>query len=245
MKNKQIPSLNITGNANASGGVYDKVKILGEGEVEGDLECSSYWCTGNCTINGNLKAASIRINGTSSLKGNLDVHKLNMLGQIDVDGNASIKELKLNGLANINHNLTGEKMNVKGAVMVKGNCEAETVMVKGSLTIDGLLNAGELNLEMSWPSSIREIGGEKINIRKGGYLKNMVKSLIGIFKFQPLASLTAETIEGDEVYLENTTAKVVRGNRVIIGPGCEIDLVEYQSDYEANKNSRVVSQKKI
>ena len=43
--------------------------------------------------------------------------------------------------------------------------------------------------------------------------------------------LTAETIEGDVVWLENTTAKVVRGKNVTVGPGCVVDLVEYAESY--------------
>ena len=38
------------------------------------------------------------------------------------------------------------------------------------------------------------------------------------------------TIEGDQVELEYTQAKVVRGKYVRIGAGCEIDRVEYSGD---------------
>ncbi|MCL6576409.1 hypothetical protein [Kyrpidia sp.] len=40
-----------------------------------------------------------------------------------------------------------------------------------------------------------------------------------------------ETIEGDDIYLENTRARVVRGTRVQIGPGCQIGLLEYSEDF--------------
>ena len=57
--------------------------------------------------------------------------------------------------------------------------------------------------------------------------------------------LNAEIIEGDEIYLENTKAKVVRGNRVTIGPGCDIDFVEYQNHFQCEKGTKVGSYKKL
>lgn len=44
-----------------------------------------------------------------------------------------------------------------------------------------------------------------------------------------------ETIEGDDIHLELTRARVVRGNNVSIGSGCDIDLVEYKNN-AANVN---------
>ena len=46
-----------------------------------------------------------------------------------------------------------------------------------------------------------------------------------------VGSLAAKVIEGDDIYLENTTADMVRGNKVKIGPGCQIGVVEYRDDF--------------
>ncbi|HZG57183.1 hypothetical protein [Paenibacillus sp.] len=40
-------------------------------------------------------------------------------------------------------------------------------------------------------------------------------------------ALRAELIEGTELDLEWTEARVIRGNRVRVGPGCIAELVEY------------------
>ena len=74
-----------------------------------------------------------------------------------------------------------------------------------------------------------------------------LKSLIK-FIFLSLAintGLCAETIEGDEIYLEYTKAKVIRGNNVTIGEGCEIELVEYKSLFEKSDKSVVIENKKL
>jgi hypothetical protein len=49
-----------------------------------------------------------------------------------------------------------------------------------------------------------------------------------------------DTIEGDDIYLEHTTAKVMRGDTVDIGDGCEIDLVEYRTDLKKTPDASVL-----
>lgn len=71
--------------------------------------------------------------------------------------------------------------------------------------------------------------------------------MFGLLKFfaADSAELSAESIEGDEIYLENTNARVVRGNNVTIGPGCEIELVEFKNDFRQLKGAKVNDSKKI
>ena len=38
-KRSTIGNLNITGSSTAAGGLYDRVKIVGEGIIEGDIAC--------------------------------------------------------------------------------------------------------------------------------------------------------------------------------------------------------------
>ena len=51
--------------------------------------------------------------------------------------------------------------------------------------------------------------------------------------------LVTDTIEGDDIYVEYTTAKTVRGNNVRIGDGCDIGLVEYKNSFELDKGSQI------
>ncbi|EGL83104.1 hypothetical protein CathTA2_1317 [Caldalkalibacillus thermarum TA2.A1] len=50
--------------------------------------------------------------------------------------------------------------------------------------------------------------------------------------FKPHYHLEAEEIEGDHIFLECTTAKIVRVSQIILGPHCEIELVEYKHIFE-------------
>ena len=57
--------------------------------------------------------------------------------------------------------------------------------------------------------------------------------------------LSCNLIEGDNVYLENTIAKTVRGNNVTIGPGCKIELVEYKNNLKMDDEVKVSTHKKM
>lgn len=57
--------------------------------------------------------------------------------------------------------------------------------------------------------------------------------------------LTAEVIEGDQLYLEYTHAEIVRGNTIEIGPGCVIKRIEYKTSLEVDESAKVDAQEKI
>ena len=59
------------------------------------------------------------------------------------------------------------------------------------------------------------------------------------------SGLSTNSIEGDDIYLEYTKAKAVRGNNIILGPGCEIELVEYKDNFKQDDTSEVETQRKI
>jgi hypothetical protein len=47
-----------------------------------------------------------------------------------------------------------------------------------------------------------------------------------------------ESLEGDNIYLEHTTAKVVRGKQAALVPECDIRLVDYQTSYKSHKTAK-------
>ena len=223
---KSIGDLKINGSGSSAGAKYNSVVVNGSGRIDGDLDCIYMKINGQCDVNGNVKADSVNVHGNTSIKGNLEAEKAKIHGTADINGNVSV-----------------EKAETYGSIDVKEDCNAEIFKIEGTFTIKGLLNAGELDLSLYGPSKVREIGGEKIKVKKKGKYDFLgLKSLI-----MPAGNkgLTVETIEGDDIYLENTQAKVVRGNNIEIGPGCEIELVEYKNDFKQDENSKIEANKKI
>ena len=84
---------------------------------------------------------------------------------------------------------------------------------------------------MYGPCKAREIGGERIAVRAGRKL--------GWFWMWHEKRLTADLIEGDDIVLEYTTAKVVRGRNVSLGEGCDVEVVEYTGTFSRADDAKV------
>lgn len=221
---KSVGDLKINGSGSSAGGEYNSIVVNGNGKIYGDLDGVYLNVNGQCTMEGNVKADSVKINGNSSIKGNLRAEKAKINGTADIYGNVSV-----------------DKAETYGSISVDGDCNAEVFKIEGTFEIEGLLNAGELELSLYGPSKAHEIGGEKITVkRKGKYDFLGLRYLIGSNK-----RLTAESIEGDDIYLENTQAKVVRGNNIELGPGCEIELAEYKDSFKQDEKAEVGTHKQI
>ncbi|MDT2276668.1 hypothetical protein P7H20_20140 [Paenibacillus larvae] len=77
--------------------------------------------------------------------------------------------------------------------------------------------------------------GQSITIQRKTGMKVVDKLTRNLFA----SKLKAEVIEGDTIYLENTKADIVRGNRIVIGQGCEIRLIEFKEHFEADKSAKI------
>ncbi|MDD1775432.1 MAG: polymer-forming cytoskeletal protein [Methanobacterium sp.] len=223
---KSIGDLKINGSGSSAGGKYDSVIIKGHGDISGDLDCIYLKINGHGNVDGNVMADSVKVNGNNLINGNLEAGKV-----------------KINGMVEINGNFSVEKAETYGSINVDGDCNAEFFKIEGTFAIEGLLNAGELELSLYGSSKAREIGGEKITVKKKG--KYDFLGLKGIISGGRGKGLTADIIEGDDIYLENTHAKVVRGNNIELGPGCEIEQVEYKDSFKQDEKAAVDTHKKI
>ena len=124
----------------------------------------------------------------------------------------------------------------EGYLDIGEGCEADTFTSAGEFTIGGLLNAGVVDIRVWGTCKVREIGGETIDVRDA-------RTLWG-FLGRP-RRLYCDVIEGDKISLENTTAKVVRGVDVDLGPGCDIEVVEYAGELRQGAGAKVGSAVKI
>jgi cytoskeletal protein CcmA (bactofilin family) len=134
-----------------------------------------------------------------------------------------------------------EHIDLKDHLTTQGDCKAEVFTARGIFTIGGLLNVGELDVKLYQNCQAKEIGAERISIRRASLLNHLNL----FFKPSSNAILSASIIEGDEIYLEHTKAQIVRGKHVTIGPGCDIELVEYKEYYAHAKGTIVKVNRKV
>jgi cytoskeletal protein CcmA (bactofilin family) len=226
-----ISDLNISGAGTVSGGVFNNVKISGAGKITSNIECNDLGVSGSAHVDGAIKATSIHVSGAAHIHGTIDAQSLKISGATDCDGDANCKYIKVSGAFKCGGNLAGENIHISGGLEVSKDINAESFIVNGGLKAGGNLNCDIIDIKVHHlRSTIKEIGGSKISIKRGDdFFTGLLRSVFSMGK--PFI-LEAELIEGDEIYLEYTSAKVVRGNVVKLGPGCVIDLVEYKASIE-------------
>jgi cytoskeletal protein CcmA (bactofilin family) len=234
-------SLSITGSSVATGGVYETIRIVGEGVIDGDTECGTLKCTGTLDMEGRLKAKRIGVVGTCTFSNDVSSDAMKISGTASIGGDASLKELRCSGTMEIRGSLQSERLEIKGELETQGDCEAELFVSQGIFNIGGLLNAGRMDIKLYRDCQAKEIGGENIKVRRA----SMLNPFSFFFRPSPHAQLSAALIEGDDIYLEHTTAKVVRGSRITLGPGCSVELVEYKEHLEMGKGAHVSEKRKV
>jgi len=235
-------NMTILGTGGSGGGMYKNIKINGEAQFNGDMDCLGLSCNGTVKAYGHLKSKSCKINGTLEIEGDFDIESAKINGKLEIEGNLRAHEVKSFGETDIRGDVSGEVVNLEGGFHIKGHCEAERLRLKGIFQIGGLVNAGTIELLLHSRCGVKEIGGEQIVVRRAeGHL---VKRLIGSM-FLPAdfyeGTLSVESIEGDSIYVEHTTAQVIRGARVVVGPGCRVGRVEY-TEWLENELGSVVSE---
>jgi cytoskeletal protein CcmA (bactofilin family) len=215
-------NVKITGSGSVSGGDYKSIRITGEAEMGGDVNCQSLHCTGNVLVKGSLSADILRLTGEADIKGDFLLKNARTLGNCRVQGKVRAVELLMRGM-----------------FAVEGDLDADRLTVKGAAEIGGFLNAGQLEIQLFGPCRIADIGCGTIRVKR-----STLQSLKELFKPDGPSELTVGTIEGDRLELSHTNAQIVRGNRIIIGPGCSIEEVEYLESLVVHKSSRVGRQTK-
>lgn len=220
MDNRQLPDLIINGVSDGAGGTYNSVSIDGVGKVIGPIVTRIFKGNGIMKLMSDLTAEEAECSGTLKVKGNLH------FGTMKVDGILTIAE-----------SLRGENCILNGLLNTQGDCELENFAGEGTFSVGGLLSAGHMDFRLQGQVKAKEIGVESLVIRQvnQGIWSKMFSGIIP--KLRP--ELSTHTIEGDYIDLEYTSAKMIRGNIVLIGSGCNIGIVEYRSQLTVHPEARI------
>lgn len=224
---RERKDLKIYGSGSSAGGEYDTISIMGEGKIDGNVECNN-----------------IKIYGDGTIKGDLEVEDtMEVKGHAKIEGELEAEKLEIQGDVQFNY-VSVEEAEIMGNITVKEDFNAEKFKVEGGFNIQGLLNADEIEVALYWPCKVHEIGGSEIKVKRESKLSFLgIKNILmpnGSSK-----SLSADIIEGDDIYLEHTQAMVVRGNNIELGPGCDVELVEYRNDLKLDDSAEVGNQQKV
>lgn len=256
------PDLKISGSGSYQGGIFNNVKISGSATINGDIECIDMSTSGSSKVMGNITAVEVTTSGMCRVNGDVESGLIKTSGTNDISGNVKAEEFKTSGTSKVGGDVAAEIIDVSGNITIGGNVDSENIVISGLMSaggdcnserfetsgafkIGGLLNAGTIKVKLGGRSNVREIGGERIEVKRWKHwgllgFEGLIKNL---FNYE--VKLSCESIEGDEITLECTNAKVVRGNNITIGRGCEIDTVEYTGTLNTIEDAVVKDIKKV
>jgi cytoskeletal protein CcmA (bactofilin family) len=222
----------ISGDGVLPAGDYGNVKISGSARLLGNVTASGLEVSGSATGDGKVEAGRAKISGSLEAHSSMSADVLTVSGSADFGGDVKAGDLRVSGRFRAGGDLSAKTMGLRGSAAIAGNLEAEALTGEAQLKVGGLLNAERLDLRVHGGSSAREVGGRFVRIRLPR-LARLLPAAVSEPRFE------TDSIEADEVELEGVAARVVRGDRVRIGKGCVIDLVEYGSEIERDGDTRI------
>lgn len=234
--------IRISGSGVISGGHYGTVRISGSGKCTDALEAESVHVSGSGLFR-DVLADNIHVSGSASFEGKLITKSLQVSGSVTCSNEAEAEDMHISGSIRASSTLRGTNGRVSGSLRAHNDVEFEEMEIRGSAHISGLLNVERLTVYLNGHSEIDEIGGNDIQIlrtpeKPGGFLHFLFGSA------NP-RRLTCKSIEGTIVTVENTDCEIIRASTVRIGPGCQIDTVEYTDSIEIDESSKVITQKRV
>ena len=242
--------MKISGSGTIAAGEYDHIRVSGSAKLGGPIRCQSFHCSGSARCDGDIEAQKdIKVSGSAHFDQSVSAQDVGISGSTRINGNCTCTGiLRISGSMRCDGDIKGNTVTVSGAAHT-ANIEGEDVQINGKIVCEGLLNAENIVIKMDGASSeIGSIGGSKISIYPERHHKKsprlpLLSKLLGKNGRNEL--VVKDAIEGDEIALEQVTAKTVIGRVVAIGEGCHIDLVQYSEAIEISPDATVERQERI
>lgn len=239
--------MKISGSGSIPAGEYELIKISGSGSIDGNVKCTELHVSGSANASGTVECSGeIHISGACDFDKDILTKSLHVSGATNCDGNVTASDnVHLSGGVNVDGSLRCGALDASGGLNVDGDIEAETASIHGNLACGGLLNAESIEINTRDGCIIGSIGGSKILIKykKRRFFKNLIT--ISFNDKQVRGVEVEQSIEGDEIDVEQVTCPRVSGRCVILGEGCDIELLQYSETYEIHEKAKVGKIEKI
>jgi len=228
--------LRTSGATVSTGGEYRDVRVSGASKITSDIICETMNISGAITVDGHVKANSCKVSGACKIYGNVDSDEIKISGGSSITGSLTGKEISLSGGIKVGKSIKSNNLKLAGEITVGGDMECEYFKLEGGIISGGVVNCETCELNLATRSEVSELVGAKITVKE---TDSTAVGLLKTFFGKGKGSLKANVIEGDEIYLENTTCERVSGERVTLGPGCRIGTVEYSEELNIDSDSTV------
>lgn len=170
---------------------------------------------------------NVKVEGVANINGDMNCQEMRVQGVSNFSGNIKCTNLDVEGTCKVKGDIKGERCRLTGLLTVDGDLEADEFIGSGSFQVGGSINAEKVDIKFVYGSGAGEVCGESIKIWKES-TSGAVEFIMDLIPWRHKGkNFRCNLIEGDDINIENVEADVVRGKTVMIGPDCQIDLVEY------------------
>lgn len=247
------------------------IKTAGSCRIDGDVKTKELKTAGSCRVSGDVRAERIKTAGSCTIEGDVHADEVKIAGTQSIEGSLKAKEITSAGSLKVTNDVEAEKFLSRGGFEIGGLLSAEEIKIE--LGGGRVTEIGGTRIEVrrrgrtfwGWrrePHVHMHISPERERVRvmmledifeEIGRIGEEVERAVGEglgYAFgwpegRGSGYLEADTIEADEIFLENTKARVVRGKKIQIGEGCEIESVEYSESLEIAPGVKIKEQKKV
>lgn len=226
-----------SGSSVLDGGCYNRISVSGSCKISSDLVCREIRSSGSTRTCGSVDCSGpIHSSGSFHCGGAMSAQSLTSSGSVKIEKGLTVQgNVHSSGGLSVGGDVKCTQLTCSGGLKVEGDVEAERFETSGGVNVTGMINADEINIQLAMGQNhAGDLGGTKVTVSQSvtsGLLSSLWKNAGG--------SLTASSIEGDEVELDRVKAKVVRGVNVVIRGGCDIEQVEYTETCTVEENARV------
>ncbi len=229
----EYKDIKIMGNAISNGRVKaEKITIMGSADLNSSIEVKECIVFGNAIIRGNMRAEKFKVNGDLTIVGDCEVGELSVNGKTDIDGMIECNNVVIRGDMILTKACQSKTLKVYGSVDASSDLLGEEISIDGKVQCKGLLSGETVCLHAFENSYCKEIGATKLVVEKPIY------HLLW-FGYGKKNSLSCDLIEADEIKVEYTKAKIIRGKQVILNKQCEVDTLEYSEQYTKGEDCQV------
>lgn len=247
-------SIKVFGSATFNGKVEsDEIQIYGSADFNEPVTCSRLRLYGAAAFEKSVTFEELTIRGSGEFNENVTVNHIKNSGALEVNGFLIAREVKSYGVMQGEGKFKVENLLSAGVLETKGEIEGEKIIIKGAIHNANLINGEDVLIELNDQCKCHSIGASKLVVtrakrkkRKSLFMmsKNSEKSLINEEQMVEVLNkvLIAEEIEGDDLELNSTKAKVVRGETIKIGALSKIGMVEYSMSLEIDESAEILQQ---
>ncbi|NCC79756.1 MAG: hypothetical protein EOM07_09175 [Clostridia bacterium] len=217
------------GDIHLEAGDYGDISCAGDLRFSGSVSAENVKAAGDLVAEKDVRAVKISVYGDGKFKGNLEADEISVYGDGNFLQRVKGREIKIYGSMK-GTVVEGEKITINGELEKVDEISAEELTLNGEFHVTSSMNLGYGKFNLGGKSEAKEIFCEELEVRNS--MESFHGILSGLISKGKGGTLKVGVIEGDEIYLENTAADVVRGKIVKIGKGSKIGKVEYSDTLE-------------